>query len=258
VVHAVVEHVSYLREHSVGSILRSSFRIYRQNFRTLFLIYCLPTLPFLVAQQEAQTAGATRLTVLTVIVNLFVSLIAFAAITVAISDMCLGERPGVIRAYRRLGGAAIKRLAWASLLQVAVITAGMLVFVVPGIILSFRLLFTSIVATLENCRGRAALKRSAALGKGFHWRNFGVLAVLGATYFVLGSVLGIAIGIGSVALGPDVVATRLGGAVIRTVFGLFVLSLYPLLFTAFTLMYYDLRVRKEAYDLNALAEDLRR
>jgi hypothetical protein len=249
-------HVSYLREHSIGSILRSSFQIYRENFRTLFLIYTLPILPFLIAQQEAQAAGATSLGALVGFLSIFVSLFAFAAITVAISDTCLGERPTVMRSYRRLGGLAVGRLAWANFLQMLAVMCGVLLLVVPGVILMFRLLFTPIVATIENCRGTAALKRSASLGKGFHGRNLGVLVVLGA--------LAIALFLGIVIVGAVLTAVAgeesmsVAEVLIRTLTALFMLSLYPLMFTAMTLMYYDLRVRKEAYDLNTLAEDLRR
>ena len=194
---AVAEHVSYLREHSIGSILRSSFKIYRENFRTLFLIYSLPTIPFVIAQQEAQAAGAVSLVLLTVLLSSVAGLFAFAAITVAISDMCLGERPSVMRSYRRLGGSAIGRLAWAIVLQTAAVMCGLLLLLIPGVILMFRLMFTPIVATVENCSGRAALRRSASLGKGFHGRNLGVFIVLMA----LGVALLLGIGIVSGILG---------------------------------------------------------
>ena len=249
-------HVSYLREHSIGGILRSSFQIYRENFRTLFLIYTLPILPFMIAQQEAQAAGATSLALLVAFLNIFVSLFAFAAITVAISDSCLGERPTVMRSYRRLGGPAVGRLAWANLLQMFAVMGGMLLLLVPGVILMFRLLFTPIVATIENCRGTAALKRSASLGKGFHGRNLGVLVVLMAVSGAL--VFGIMIVTVVLLVVAGEESASVMGVLTRTLFGLFLLSLYPLTFTALTVMYYDLRVRKEAYDLNTLAEDLRR
>ena len=253
---AVAERVSYLREHSVGSILRSSFKIYRENFRTLFLIYSLPTLPFAIAQQEAQAAGAVSLALFFVVLNIFVGMFAFAAITVAISDMCLGERPSVTRSYRRLGGAVIGRLAWANILQMVVVAFGMVLLLIPGLILMFRLLFTPIVATIENCRGRAALKRSASLGKGFHGRNLGVFIVIMAlgVAFLLG--VGIVTAVLGVVVDPENVSAS--AMLTRTLAALVMLCLYPLMFTAMTLMYYDLRVRKEAYDLNTLAEDLRR
>jgi hypothetical protein len=195
-----------------------------------------------------------------VLVNLFVTLCAFAAITVAISDMCLGEQPGVLRSYRRLRGPVIRRLAWANIIQLAVLAGATLLLVIPGLIMMVRLLFTPIVATLENCRGVAALKRSAALGKGMYWRNAGVLLVLIAVFFGLGIAFGLVNIIIALALGTGIEGgpQSVSAIVTRTGTALVTMLTYPLMFTAMTLMYYDMRVRKESYDLNTLAEDLRR
>jgi hypothetical protein len=251
----VSDHVSYLREHSVGSILRSSLQIYRRNFLSLFLIYSLPAFPFTVAQQEAQATGRAPLALVLVLVNLFVGFFAFGAITVAISDICLGDRPGVIRSYRRLGGATMRRLMWSNFLQIVVVALGLILLVIPGLILMVRLLFTSVVATLENVSGRAALTRSATLGKGFYWRNTTVLLLFIAVFGLVGGLAGLFFALISMGVGADNLAES---SVARTLIAISMLSLYPLGFTCITLMYYDLRVRKEAYDLRALAEDLRR
>jgi hypothetical protein len=103
--------------------------------------------------------------------------------------------------------------------------------------------------------GPAALSRSAALGKGFYMRNVGVL-LLGLCMLVAVSiVLGLTLAAISLATGAE---SSAAGWFARVAPAFFLLGLYPLIFINITLMYYDLKVRKEAYDLRALAEDLQR
>jgi hypothetical protein len=249
---------TFLREHSVGSIIRSSFRIFSKHYPILFVVYTLPTFPAVVLQQEAQHAGNIELMLVGVFFNILLGFFAFAAITVAISDICLGDRPSVIRAYRRILGPTAWKLLWSNLLQMFAIGAGMLLLIVPGLVLMIRLLFTPAAVVLENQSGAAALKRSANLGKGYHWRNAGVVVVwfsitimayliLVLLFTAIGALLGI-----DIKQGFEHWGFRTGLAVL--IMGL----LYPLIFIGIILLYYDLRVRKEAYDVRALAEDLRR
>lgn len=249
-----VSQISYLREFSVGGLLRCSLQIYRRNFLTLFLIYALPAFPFGVAQMEAQSTGRPMLALIAVCFNLLVGLVAFGAITIAVSGICIGERPGVIRSYRALGGATLARLAWANLLQLAALFVGFLLLVVPGLILTVRLVFTPIVAVLEGVTGRAAFTRSAALSRSFYWRNVKVLLLFLCVLWSVFALSGVVMGVVAAVSGGSLMTER----ITRTLLMLVMVSLYPWMFAALTLMYYDLRVRKEAYDLRALAEDLRR
>ena len=238
---------NFVREHSVGSVLRNSVRIFGQHFLTIFLIYTLPTFPFVVLQQEAQVAGRVGLLAIAITLNLFMGFCASAAITVAISDICLGERPTVIRSYRKLSSRIVWRLAWSSLLQILAIVAGMILLIVPGFVLIIRLMFTPITVVLENLSGSVALKRSASLGKGYHWRNAGLVLVWISMFYVTVFVFAL-------------LGALLGGEVlIRTAIAVINMGLMmPLFFISLTLLYYDLRARKEAYDVCTLAEDLRR
>jgi hypothetical protein len=247
---------SYVREHSAGSILRSSVEIYSRHFVTILLIYSLPTLPTVIAQQEAEVAGHEWLHFAAILLNLFTGLVALGAITVATSDICLGERPGVFRSYRALAGATMKRLLWSNLLQVAIIVLGFVLLVVPGIVFMLRYLFVPVVATLENVSGRAALRRSAQLGKGFYWRTFRVFLIWMCLNILVGLAIGGMIGFAGNLFESDEATALLG---MRTLLAAVLTGiLNPLMLISFTLMYYDLRVRKEAYDLRTLAEDLRR
>jgi len=108
---------------------------------------------------------------------------------------------------------------------------------------------------VEGYSPMEALHRSTRLIKGNWWRIFGITVVLGL----------IATGLRLVAIIPFVVAASivstepasnaagsilaLGGVIV----GIFVL---PVLFIAVTLVYYDVRVRKEHFDLTALSREM--
>jgi Uncharacterised protein family (UPF0259) len=246
---------NFLSEHTVTSIFRNSFQIFTRNVLTLFLVYTLPTFPFVVLQQEAQAAGQTELFLFAIFLNAFMGFFAFGAITVVISDICLGNRPSVVRSYRKIFG-IVGRLLWSNLLQMLAIVAGMLLLIIPGLVLMVRLFLTSTVVVLENISGVAALKRSASLGRGYYWRNFGVMCVWSGILIGMMILLGVLTAAVSLQLGEGLPVYHWA---FRTAFAVLVTGLlYPLMFIGFILLYYDLRVRKEAYDVRALAEDLRR
>src|SRR2546430_16283114 len=91
--------------------------------------------------------------------------------------------------------------------------------------------------------------RSWALTKGFRWRAFGLYVVV----FVLLSLFLIGFGVIAglaAALLPVLFVPALIGV------GLIFLFFYPFTSCVFTLFYCDLRVRKEAFDLELLSQHL--
>jgi hypothetical protein len=90
-------------------------------------------------------------------------------------------------------------------------------------------------ALLEGLGPIAALSRSWALVKGIWWRVFGIMLVLVLIAVAINAILGLIPVVGEI-IGSILVA--------------------PIVITSATLLYYDLRVRKEGYSLEALAEEL--
>jgi hypothetical protein len=271
---------NYLRPQTVGEVLRSTFAVYGKGFRVIFLSY-LPVLPLGICQNAALAARNMRLCGLILLCFFTVSLFASAAITVSVSDICLGNAPSLVRSYKKVFAVMFKvlgtnilqviiiifflfigfvpaiivsfipaiiaiKLLGISILQVIIIIIGF----VPGIIAMLWLIFTPSVVILEGSGGFAALKRSKAIGKGYHSRNLGIFALLLVIPIVIYGILVVAF----MKLFPHAVG-HFGG----WLFDAIVDSLSaPLTIIGIVLMYYDLRVRKEAYDAAALAEDLRR
>ena len=107
---------------------------------------------------------------------------------------------------------------------------------------------------LDDVSAVGALRRSFSLTKGYWWRVFGVFVLVLAVVEVV--TLGLNQGAFAIELGfqsiPGVERTTqiALGAFLMAVIGLVV---YPVTLIAATLMYYDLRARKEDFDLETLA-----
>jgi hypothetical protein len=241
--------VNYVREQSVGELVRNTFAIFGKGLGVILLTYLLPMLPFTIWQVEAQAAKAIGLLIIAIFFATIASLLAFGAITISVSDICLGNAPSLLRSYRkvfRLFG----RMFTASMLQLIFIIIGFVLLCIPGIIAMLWFIFTPCIVVIEGLGGLAAVKRSKAIGQSYNWRNLGVFALVIVIAFVAYVILLIPL----LLLFPDA-ANRFVGRFFNNIFQLLGT---PLGIVSIVLMYYDLRVRKEAYEAAALAEDLRR
>ena len=250
---------AFIAEQSAGTLLRNTLALYRTNFRPLFLAYVLPTFPVLVLQQVAEATKNVGLYMVMVLVGWLVSFIAIGALTITISDICLGNLPMVRRAYGKiLQGGLWLRLFLTGLLQTLLMAAGFLLLLIPGVFLTIRLIVCSTVVVLEGDSGMKAIKRSMNITKGHFWRLFAVLALLSLLAFALAFILMLPVGIALAVL-----ESVLEEGHMQIVIGILVAALlqgvfYPMIFIAVVLLYYDLRARKEAYDVETLAEDMMR
>jgi hypothetical protein len=244
-------HQSYLVEHSVGSIINTSFGIYFKHFRALFLIYILPMVPVTLAQTEALKSENKLLVVSTVLLFALANVIATAAMTVAVSDICVGNGARVRRAYTRISGKLLLVLLGTGLLQALALGFGLVLFILPGLAFVTWMMLATSVVVLEGKGGVAALKRSKQLGDGSHWRNAGLLITMTIFMFVVGGIIG-----GAFAMVfPELVDSTAFNAITS---GLQHGFAAPITLVLIVLIYYDRRVRKEGYDTRALTEDLTR
>lgn len=173
---------------------------------------------------------------------LLLSAIAFpvlsAAITHAIGEAYLG-RDVTIGGALRAGLDILLPLLGTWLLAYLAILGGLLLLVIPGIYLMLAFLLVTQVMVLEHRFGARALGRSRELMAGHLLRGFGILLVGSVLVSLLGS--GIDLGLGWIPLlGP--VATGIAQA-----FGFAYTS------TLGVLLYFDIRCRKEAFDLEHLS-----
>jgi hypothetical protein len=267
--------VPELRPLSVGEVLDVAIKIYFRNAATLFAIVLLIVAPVQTFSSLVQVSAsidedpftttsttgeievdtdeiwlyATGFGVL-IVLALVSSTLATGACFKAVSDAYLGERPtwlGSLRfALRR-----VHSIFWVTVLGGFLAFLGLIACIIPGIWLYVSFAVAVPVLLTEGVRGRRALGRSRRLVKGRWWPAFGIL-VLGTILaaVVSGVITGV---LGALSLAdPDnefvaFVLGAVGGTVASTL-------TTPFQAAFVTVLYVDLRVRKEGFDLQLLAE----
>jgi hypothetical protein len=135
---------------------------------------------------------------------------------------------------------------------VVLLTPAFLACLVPGIYLYVAWSVAAPVLLLEDRRGWDALKRSRELVRGRFWPTLAVLVLM---TILSGIVQAIFLGVltGLVSVTGNEVARALADAVGQTASSALTT---PLSAAVLTVLYFDLRVRKEGFDLELLARRL--
>lgn len=141
---------------------------------------------------------------------------------------------------------------WLTILLVLGIFLGFLFLILPGIWLLIAWSVALPVLLVEGKGGAGAIGRSFKLVEGRWWATCGRFVVAYILVLVVTSVAGVAFD----ALASGLVSDTSTGALILERFGNFLVDLIttPFIAAVTTLVYFDLRVRKEGFDLALLAE----
>jgi hypothetical protein len=263
-----------LRPLGFGELLDEVFRVYRRHFWLFVSIALLVALPPLVLQilsgqadqvgfSASLISGATaggsgqearppdlNLLALGLQYLLAIALIPFAegAIALAAIDTALGRPVTLASCFRR-----VLQRYWA-LLGVALLGVVLLplFFCLPVFVWILVRWSMAVPALLAERRGPVqAIQRSWELTRHSWWRLFGILLVVVLMQLVLNSLLGAA-GLPIAILIPFV-SNLVRGAVAVTVSTLGAALVTPILYLCLVLLYFDLRIRKESFDLDQLA-----
>ena len=263
-----------LRPLGVGEILDVAITIYRSRFGVLIKAVAVVLGPVFVLAALIQLSipnddddlfrstqpGATpdfdadqfwaflAGTVLIAFVAFVGSQLATAACFKAVGGAYFDERPDWQESLR-FARSRLGPLLWLSLLFVLFLALALLAFVIPAVYLYVAWAVATPVLLLEDVRGRGALKRSRALVKGRWWPT---LAVLILVNLLAGIVQGLFVGLfaGVVSVSDNEVAETVAEAVAQLAGSALTT---PLSAAVLTVLYFDLRVRKEGFDLELLA-----
>ena len=247
-----------LRPLSVGEILDVSFQLYRRHFAALAMVALLcsgfPVVLSLFIQASGGMFQHFWLALAYYGIFVILSAIATAATVFIVSESYLGRPLSAGEALSR-ATPLLWRLIACSILTGLLVMVGFILFVIPGFILLCGLVLAFPVLVLEkDTSANAALSRSWALTRGSRWRIFGLLVTLGLLLYIPIIALTTLATIFLPSGEPGSAAT--GGLVALATAGVVQLFLYPLFYCVLTVAYYDLRVRKEAFDLEVLAQTL--
>lgn len=243
-----------LEPRDLGKILKETFRLYRGNFLKILAIVAVPSA---IAQVIGLLMGPPRVaghiaeggklfvtllgwlerTELTMLAGSLIMAFSGAALIYAVSQLYLTNSINVGRAYRF----ALTRsysLAVASILNVLAVSA--MLFTIVGIpfavVFLVRWMFYTQTASLEKQGPVASLKRSSQVVEDHWWWVVGIFV-----FMIL---------LGGIALVPS---QYLLPEVGRLIVGALVT---PLTYLAMILIYFNLRVAKEGYNLGRLSTEI--
>ena len=252
-----------------SNILDSTFSVYGRHLLPFILIALLPQIPLLFGsvmslleigpvfnlklpvaegQESPESLSLYLFDMLGGLVSLAIGILATGAIIQSVGRHFLG-RPVLVQRSYEYAWARFRSLvsAFALVLLILIIPGILSVFIIGIPLLIFAvvvLLFVNHAVVIEQQGPMDALKRSWNVVQGNWWRTFGIfmammLAVIGAALIVF-LPAGIFL--------PPVVVSLLSAA--------FSTVVTPLFTIAITVLYFDIRVRKEQYTHNDLAREL--
>jgi hypothetical protein len=250
-----------LRPLSMGEILDVSFGMYRALFTPLLMVTVATQAVPLVLSVFVQSAGGMLahpwVYLGSMLLSIILSALAAAASTFILSENYMGRRITAEEAFRR-SVPFIGRLVWLAILTSFVVGLGLVLFIIPGCILLAGLILASPALVIEGIPNATdAMGRAWALSRGHRWKIFACLVVT----FILVLLPVVALS-GFAVAGADPESMRRGvspvGILWLSVASALQVLIYPMVYCVLTVAYYDLRVRKEAFDLEILAAGLSR
>jgi hypothetical protein len=254
-----------LRPLSTGELLDLTFSLYRSHFALFVGIIAVTQLALVAVQLLGlalmprpsgpfDIAGSLLWLPVVVLVTLAVTAASQGATVVAVSHVYLGRPISVAASLAHIQG----RIASLALTMIGIglmVAAGLLLLVVPGVILSLMWAIVIPVAVLEHRSLFDAASRSAALTKGDRLRVLVVYTLFALLVWIVSIVINLPLTVAAVlsggvgAPGTTTVWVQVVGIVSSFATQCLVA---PLMTIAFSLLYYDERVRKEAFDLELM------
>jgi hypothetical protein len=242
---------------TTGALLDRAFRLYTGNFSLMLGITAAAYVPFYLVMLTLASglgvdiqnpSGLFSILYLIAFIILWSSIafpIAGGASTYAISERYLGNDVTIGQALSR-GMQCFWTLSLAQITATVRTMFGFFLLIIPGILwmLSYSLIVPAIV--VEGQKALPSLKRSRYLVKGYRGKVFSISFLILLLVFILGAGIRMILNL--------FVDTRSGGgAFFRAALeNLGSIVMTPLLVIASILLYYDMRIRKEGFDIEML------
>jgi hypothetical protein len=262
-----------LRPLSLGELLDRTFFLYRRHFLLFLGIAAIPYLLVLVAivvsslflyelpsrgsvPASVQAVAAIVGVVLLVIVGIavFVAFLYSAGASVfAVSEIYGGRQPSIRGSFRLVRGKA-GTIFGIMLLSGVIVIAGFLAFIIPGLYLMCRIPVATAAAMIEGLGPGDAIRKSFDLTKDFAGRSALIYLLAMAMSYGVGIMIQIPI---FMLMAVSAKQSRLMlvwmvlGQVGNLIGGILIAPVHTI---GFALFYYDLRVRKEAFDLQMMMQ----
>lgn len=246
-----------LRPLTFGEMLDRGFTIYRRHFLVLVGIMLAATIVPGILMVGAMAVVGTHPIAGLVVMALYIPLgvigysAATAAITHAVSSALLGEPFSVGSSFEAVKSRIAPTIGGTILMGLGILV-GFLLLVVPGVIAVLRWFVVIPTLVLERGSVDGALRRSWNLTEGHMGRIFGILALIMCIGFAAGMLVVLPFTMVLILTAPGSAASSSTQAfmqLLQYAANVFVLPVQSIITV---LIYYDLRVRKEAFDVERL------
>ena len=241
-----------LRPRSATELLDAAFQVYRRAPVQFMVGVAAVYVPWLVIRlvldvnitppTTSNPMVSVDLTQLLMLAAIGMAIFALAGgvTTVLASDVYLDRPVDVAAAFTQVFRRFIT-LVVASLAVVVLIAIGTMLFLFPALYVIARFYAVRQAVMLENAGIGGALSRASELSKGFKWH------ILATLFFVVVLTIAVDVGVSMVLTRvPSRVAVTFVSTALAVVIG-------PLFGITETVLYYDLRIRKEGFDVEYLA-----
>jgi hypothetical protein len=237
---------------SLGKILDETFNIYRNNFWLFIGISLAPSVVLLllkvttvIIHLDLNGASLVLIGIGMWIAALITQSAVTAATTFAVSDIYL-EHPTSVSACFSSVASKLPSVIYASIAVALIVGFGTLLCIIPGIYWAGVYGIAIPAVVLENIKGRQALSRSSSLTK----NSVGRVIVVYFLTTIFAALMVVALNAGAGILGLATSHARIGtqlwieiaNKVGGILFG-------PISAISLTLVYYDQRMRNEAFDI---------
>jgi hypothetical protein len=237
-----------LRPRKATEIIDAAIEVYRRNPIHFLLLAAIVRVPWLIVQiiYLAPREGDPDAIVTSVLISMGTLITTFfmqGFIVYMASELYLGRETDALDTMRRVGP-RIFSVFVASLLTSVALGAGLVLFLFPAVWIAAALFAVQPALVLEGKSVFGAFDRSQKLSDGVKMHVLSAIGLIVLIRIVLefGSAL--------LALAIPMPALRY---VVVTVAAMLV---YPLYSIAYTLIYYDIRIRKEGFDMEMMAKQL--
>jgi hypothetical protein len=235
-----------LRARSVTEIIDAAFTLYQRDFLQYIMVGTITNAPMIVLTLLVQSItgqGQTITTVIVAIIGLLAATFVAAVVARMGATVYLGGRAD---AGATLAAAAprLPTLLLTTLLTSLMLGVSFIFLIIPGLYLTARLFAAPEAVVLEQQSATNAIRRSFALTKGRVGHVFLTLLLLYALYFGL---------TGGVLMAIGLSASPVLQTVASAVIGIFC---YPILGLVRLVLYYDLRIRAEGFDVEHMAQSM--
>lgn len=243
------------RPRSVAEIVDAAVQLYKRDALTYILIAAVAFAPSSILQIIAfggmdAASPPTAALPTAMLVSMIVGLIGYSlmsAVLVHLSSAAyLGEPADAASSLRAVAPRVVTLLV-NSLLKWACIMFGLVFFLVPGLYLFARWFGTTPSIVLERRGVVDAFSRSSALSKKRKRHIFNTLALVYLLFYT--GVIAVSFLSGMFGLVGSVVITQVITSIVSVI-------AYPVIGITEMLLYYDARIRGEAFDVELLARGL--